>query len=469
MMHLFRFAVLAAFFLSSSKVLADELSADLLKDDECGPAGTDCALNALQLTGNKRTTEDEDSAGDDDFEDDEANHTGNCNDCMTNNGQGIDSEVLGSGPRIRHYAWNCWTHCGRKGGFCENFCGAGNACCRYGFPGPPECKGIGFWPVYSFHTCVIASLPSSTATETGTDATSPVAKEDQSGFGKPPDKRHSFYLPKLSSLAAPSESPLLSFYIYRAMGDSTYPPENINAANAAGVLWYLHNEVVFHRPRKFKITRIVRIKVQYRAPTPLHDIGMNFGVRYAFDSGKCTGPGDCDKQFEQYGFFVGCNHVNEYPTPQFADAKYYPNATWYSFPGPCNDKDFKHHSTSCIRNNPGGACSGVPTGKGDCTYSYEPAGEISVNDMVGIKNYAAFLRAGGHEYIRCRRYSPRWPTYCDKGIHARFWNWKHSKSLNEWRVNHMLQMFADKYPGTPRLPDVPCDFKKWDFEHGMRR
>ena len=35
---------------------------------------------------------------------------------------------------------------------------------------------------------------------------------------------------------------MLEFYVYRAMGDSSYPLENVNAANAAGVMWYLHNE-----------------------------------------------------------------------------------------------------------------------------------------------------------------------------------------------------------------------------------
>ena len=69
--------------------------------------------------------------------------------------------------------------------------------------------------------------------------------------------------------------------------------------------------MVIFTPRKFGINRIVRFKVQYRAPQPLHEKGravcargfpcrgMDFGVRYAFDSGKCTGPGDCASDFDK--------------------------------------------------------------------------------------------------------------------------------------------------------------------------
>ena len=28
-------------------------------------------------------------------------------------------------------------------------------------------------------------------------------------------------------------------------------------------------------------------------------IGMDFGVRYAFDSGKCTGPGNCEADYDK--------------------------------------------------------------------------------------------------------------------------------------------------------------------------
>lgn len=35
-------------------------------------------------------------------------------------------------------------------------------------------------------------------------------------------------------------------------------------------------------------------------PRPLLEKGMNFGIRVAFDSGKCTGP-DCDMDWHDYG------------------------------------------------------------------------------------------------------------------------------------------------------------------------
>merc|ERR1719333_962162 len=55
-------------------------------------------------------------------------------------------------------------------------------------------------------------------------------------------------------------SPVYTFYMYRVTGAKDWPIENVNAASLGGVLWYLHNEVIVERPRKFGITRIRRFK-----------------------------------------------------------------------------------------------------------------------------------------------------------------------------------------------------------------
>lgn len=454
--------------------LGQEFSEQTLgRDDECLSRG-DCAANALQLKGAAVAAgagEDAEVDGGDAVysgsdEDSDLDASGNstgrhCEDCMMNNGPGIEEAVLGSSVRIWHYAQNCWYHCGRKSGSCPGYCGPGNACCRYRFGGPPECRHVGWWPSLAYHTCVMGSAPVP-------EITSSATTEDDSALrmqAKPP----SFYYPHVLSLKSPSQAPLLTFYVYRAMSPDSYPMENVNAASAGGVMWYLHNEVVIFTPRKFKITRIVRFKVQYRPPTPFYDKGMSFGVRYAFDSGECTGPGNCAKDYDKYGYFVGCNKVFEYPTTQFADSKYYPNAVWYSFPGPCFTKSYKKHDNWCVQHQPGGACSGEPTGQGDCTYTYEPKGFVTVDEVVGLTDYFGFVRGGGKEYVAGLGYGQgtcrSMPWTCDKGIHMSFWNGKHIPQNNERRVQALLDAFAKKYPDEPSLDDVPCDFNQWHFYH----
>eukprot|EP00440_Ansanella_granifera_P023617 gb/GFBE01025643.1/.p1 GENE.gb/GFBE01025643.1/~~gb/GFBE01025643.1/.p1 ORF type:complete len:465 (+),score=91.20 gb/GFBE01025643.1/:1-1395(+) len=277
------------------------------------------------------------------------------------------------------------------------------------------------------------------------------------------------YSPAFPALSKPSTAPLQSFYVYRATSGRQFPMENVNAANAEGVMWYLHNEIVRFPRRKFQIDRIVRFRVQYRAPEPLYEKGMNFGVRYAFDSGKCTGPGDCQADFGKYGHFVGCNLVHQFPTIQFADATYYGNPTWYSFPGDCSDQEYFKQTGSCKTYKPGGACAGTPTGTGDCTFSYEPAGFVMLDDVVGIKDYEAFVKGGGREYIAGlgigQEICARNHHLCDKGIHIEFWNWKHSPKYNKWRVSKLLETFKKKYPGQVDLGGVPCDFKEYEFYH----
>lgn len=58
-----------------------------------------------------------------------------------------EQEVLHSGE-------DCWSSCNNEGGWCD-WCGAGNACCRWGWLDyPPECKQAVDFPVQGYHTCV---------------------------------------------------------------------------------------------------------------------------------------------------------------------------------------------------------------------------------------------------------------------------------------------------------------------------
>jgi len=116
-------------------------------DDECNSGSEDgCAVNALQRRVKQITAK------------------------QPNANAAPDSTAVGDSNRdpmnsspIWHYALNCWNSCGRKSGFCEGYCGPGNACCRHGaHHDPEECSFPAFWPVLSFHTCVQVHAPSPT-------------------------------------------------------------------------------------------------------------------------------------------------------------------------------------------------------------------------------------------------------------------------------------------------------------------
>lgn len=258
------------------------------------------------------------------------------------------------------------------------------------------------------------------------------------------------YVPRVQTLSKPSESPAHTFHMYRVEGDKSYPWENVNTGNLAGVMWYLHNEVVERTPRKFGATRILRFKVTTKAPSPLFQKGMNFGVRFAYDSGMCTGPYNCAEQFNKYGYFVGCNYVDQWPTDEWKGQNHYPGATWYSLPGPCSSKRFSDRSPACRFADPGGHCAD-PTGEGTCTYSYEPDCEISIDDLVGIADFRAFQAKGGREYSR----------RTDRGHFTTFWDSKSDDAACGRRLAAAEKLFAAKCGGD--LPAPPCDFNSNAF------
>jgi len=208
---------------------------------------------------------------------------------------------------------------------------------------------------------------------------------------------------------------LQTFYVYRSQNNMTYPLKNDNAANLEGTMWYLQHEVVTQVPPKFGIVRIIRYRVSTRAPQRLLAAGMHFGVRYAYDSQKCTGPGNCTEMYERYGYFVGCNKLaSMYPYPDQPTA--YPGGVWYSFPGE-------------------GACSGTPTGEDSCTYSYSwPPEEILLADLEGSAGHA-------------------------------FWDKPHDEAANAKKVQAAANLFKRKYPESPDLSDPTCDFDYGRFGH----
>lgn len=298
------------------------------------------------------------------------------------------------------------------------------------------------------------------------------------------------YRPKDPALSRPSSAPTKVFYVYRSQDDEMYPPLNANAASLGGVLWYLQNEVVNRCDsgrgsgefgyRRFKITRILRYKVTYKAPEPLYRKGMLFGTRVAFDSGKNTGSWfpnkDMRKAYDKYGYNVGCNILGLGPYPQcpttgpenFCPIEY-EAPVWYSFPGPCPTQDIFHKNSKCQASEPGGYCKGPPTGSGDCTWTYEAAGEINIDELVGIKekfgSHYNFCKKGCLEYVKYGS-----PKTRDKGRCIDWWNGKFDKKQNKWRMEQVDNAFKAKYPNMPKDSEMGaphCDFNKDAFYKGL--
>lgn len=145
-----------------------------------------------------------------------------------------------------------------------------------------------------------------------------------------------------------------------------------------------------------------------RAPPRLLEKNMNFGVRFAYDGGRCTGPADCGPLYRKYGHFAGCNRFPSlYPFPNKPNE--YPDGVWFSFPG-------------------AGECNGIPTGGDDCTYSYTwPPQQIRLTD----------LRRKGNR---------------------NFWSDRYNQAAGREKVKAVENLFAQRYPGTKPIPEPPCDF-----------
>mmetsp|Transcript_63254 Transcript_63254/g.196247 ORF Transcript_63254/g.196247 Transcript_63254/m.196247 type:complete len:446 (-) Transcript_63254:216-1553(-) len=407
-------------------------------DDECAAAsGPQCALNALQRRGSQKTVAVKQHL----VEADAANPdgapqwAGGCENCMQENFAPMAEEDLGASP-IGHYALNCWSACGGAGP-CA-WCGAGNACCRYRYAtDPAACHGVRMWPVLSFHTCVqMASAP---APSLPAPAPSP-SPSPSNTFTPAPSS--GTYQPQLHALAMPSDASPLTFYMYRAVGGSDFPPENVNTANLAGVMWYLHNEVVQNCPRKFNMERLLRFKVTMRATPELY--GQNsrkFDSFVAMDQAKCTVPKCTELHWDPYGYVVGCQ-PNNVVTVAVPGAP-----VWYSLPGTCPSKFYYEKTAACNAEQPGGACpTSDVTGTRNCTYFLERAGEIRLDELSGIQNYNEVCEQTGQ-----REYD----VFTDRGHGSDFWDGKQDAKAGEQRMKRINDLFLEKFPQQEYSLDDP--------------
>jgi len=232
-----------------------------------------------------------------------------------------------------------------------------------------------------------------------------------------------------AEMQANSKAPLISYYVYRAQPDKHYPLENVNPSNLPGVMWYLHNDIIAssYGRQATGITHIFRYKVWSKSTTPLYKLGMNYGALFAFNAGQCIGPYSCDEEWQKYGYVVGCKQMDF--------SKAYVNGVTFSFPGRCpqmtNEMKTSAAGKECKANQHGGHCSGTPTGQADCTYAYEDAGKISIDELTGYQS-------GDVEYNKAT----------DKGTGMSFWDGINDPDKAAQRVTAAATLFEKQYPGT---------------------
>jgi len=232
----------------------------------------------------------------------------------------------------------------------------------------------------------------------------------------------------------------------------------------------LQREVVGSTPRKFHIKRIMRYSVSMKVTQDYYDEHpKQFGPFVAYDAGSAKGRSE---MFDKYGYTVGCQLLDtklfNYVPPPSLQPACHPQSSmmcnspkWYSLPGPCpeHDHEEKLADPTCSVKAPGGACpSAVVSGEHDCTYFAAPAGEISLDELVGIADYDMFWQSrnskgdilpnGNVEYVRD----------LDAGIGIDFWDGGQDKDNCTKRMDSVTKLFKAKYPDLPEtLPEPPCN------------
>lgn len=267
----------------------------------------------------------------------------------------------------------------------------------------------------------------------------------------------------------PKKAQQMTFYMYRAMGRERYKMENVNMASLAGVLWYLHREVVASIPRKFHIDRIERYSVTMKTTEDYYNHTPNqFGPFVAFDSGSAKGRGEI---WSKYGFVVGCQLVDpnlyNYVPPLSEQPSCFPRSAfpcrapkWYSLPGPCPEERKSQKPPECARRWPGGMCpSADVTGSHTCTYYMQHAGTIRLDELEGIDDYDNWwIGTNATTGARTPNGNIEYNPTLDAGVGMDFWDGRHDKKNCTRRMKALQDLFGEKYPDLPlTLPEPPCN------------
>merc|ERR1712110_877389 len=184
---------------------------------------------------------------------------------------------------------------------------------------------------------------------------------------------------------------------------------------------------------------------------------------------------------------VGCEEAQD------TKGSGYRAPVWYSLPGVCPElgmqntdidankatQDVNSFKTDeCKQRMPGGRCqwADTATGQPECTYHLEFAGEVMLDELVGITgrgvteeakyndwwnmSYSDCLGevANGLQSGPCVQ-NKEYEELTDKGIGTTFWDNRNDEAACEARIEAAQRLFAINFPEFPEtLPEPACDF-----------
>ena len=228
-----------------------------------------------------------------------------------------------------------------------------------------------------------------------------------------------------------------------AAGARSCQPRTRSCASAAGVLLYLHSEVLSFGscPRKFRISRILRYRVTMHGAL-LDTAGSKFAPFASFDDGRMSGGPAAPFHYQRdRDNSIGCLAKMK----GWYGHQTYRGAVYYSFPGKCKFREF--HDSCTDPADTGGRCDS-PDGTPRCTWRAEAAGEVRIGELNGVRDTAG-------EASMCSLGGSTWESAEDAS--KCFWNGRNDAEACSERARTLDLLFRQKYPHLPGDIPVDCD------------